>query len=486
MPRKTIERPLVRKIFGRETFQRGYRRAVSVVERRPLASFFTLLALMFLLIIAGNFLRRPAAEPVVKAEPKNIGVYTIGRAPRMTFQGQVEKSASIQIVAQTGGIVQNIYFAEGDTVYQGQWLVSLSSNYQGGNAMTLSRELAQKQNEMVEANYPASKDLIGKQRDVANRSYENTQEMLDITKQSVDSTQDIVNLNSTIIQTLNDTIAALSSNPDTATGSASTILASKQMVSQFLSANLQLNNSLRQARYQTDPDNPPSELAILQRDITLRQLDVQEKSLDLNREISQLQLQLAKVNEALMFPAAPFAATVEKVYVRPGQSVNPGTPLVSLAGTSNRSVKVTVYLSRELAGSVSTLEDSVITVGTKQIKLQPSYVTHEAVQGNLYGVIFTLPDDSYDLSTDKGYVLVEIPVGHADTSAAVPYIPLDAVYRTQSEAYVFIVKDGKAVSKKITLGDVLGRLVTVTDGIGGGDRIILDRNVTAGDAVSVQ
>jgi hypothetical protein len=68
----------------------------------------------------------------------------------------------------------------------------------------------------------------------------------------------------------------------------------------------------------------------------------------------------------------------------------------------------------------------------------------------------------------------------------VPFIPLDAVFQTQDQSYVFVIQGGKAVSKSITTGQVVGGQVEVTSGLENKDQVILDRNVVAGDTVRTQ
>jgi multidrug efflux pump subunit AcrA (membrane-fusion protein) len=86
--------------------------------------------------------------------------------------------------------------------------------------------------------------------------------------------------------------------------------------------------------------------------------------------------------------------------------------------------------------------------------------------------------------TNDGYITVQIPVGMFDTGSAVPFIPIDSVYQTETDTYVFVAKDKKAVTKPIKLGNVIGSFVEVESGLASGDMIILDRSIVGGDPVS--
>jgi multidrug efflux pump subunit AcrA (membrane-fusion protein) len=460
-----------------------YREAVTIIDRRPILSFFSLLSLLFALIIISDILRRPA--PVVKkpVSAKAVQVYNIGQAPKVTLQGQVEKSGVIQITSLVGGVVQNIYVTEGSQVNRGSWLLSLSSNYQGGNAATLSRQLAEAQNKNIEDSYPLQKELIGKQRDLANSVQDNASQLRDIASQSVDDTNNLISLNNDIISSLDSNINNLEAS---SSANADLILSIKELKSQFLSANLQLNNALRNTQYQADDNKPPAEMARLQKDITLSQLDIQEKALDLGREVSKLQLQLAQVNEATMFPSAPFSATVERIFVRVGQAVGPGTPLFTLSAKVDPPLTVNVYTTKDITDRISRIEPCIVNIGNKSLSLYPSYVSREAVQGNLYSIIFDLPQEDYPNVTDKGYVSVQVPVGYANTSAVMPYVPLDAIFQTQEDSFVYVVDNDVAKTRHITLGNVYGQFVQLTSGINAGDLIILDRSVVDGEKVKAE
>ena len=431
--------------------------------------FFLLLVLLF----AGKLLQK-APEDKPKAEVvKSVRVYNIGESPKATFQAKIEKTGVVKIIAQSGGIVQNVSVQEGQKVGRGQQLISLSSNYQGGNAGALQRQIAQTQYQNVLDTYDQQKDLLQKQRDVANATNENNQKLRDISGKSNDETKSLISSNQTLLDGLN---AALSADPTNATIAG--------QVNTLQGAVNQLRGSQRSLEYQASGDNPPAKLGNLQKDITQEQLDVQEKALAMNRELSRLQLSLAYVNEATMYPASPFAGTVQRVYVHPGDFVSPGTLLAVIASPD---VKTTVVLTipRQIAEIISTGDPSELLIGNKKIALIPYYVSSEATDGTLYSVLYDVPPEEQISVANGEYISVNVPVGTTQTSAAAPFVPIDAVYQTQEDAFVLVVKNNKAETKIVKLGEVFSDYVEVVSGLGSGDRVILDRNVVAGDKVKV-
>lgn len=485
------------RIFGRKIPQisfRGvktrtvssYRRSVTFVDKWPLASFFILLASLLGLIAASHYLNRPKVETVT-ATPvvKEVAVYRIGTAPRITVTAQTQKSGVIQIVALTNGVIDRLYHKEGDGVRKGDLLVGMSTNYQGGNVLSLQRALAQKQYEGVAKTYPLQKELIEKQRDQAEETDENSDRLREITAQSISETQDLITLNEDILRILDENIKTLQQN---SAANAALILAAKQQKSQFLAATNQSRQALRNAQYESNPDNPPAQLSNITKEIALKQLDIQQKQLEVNKDVSHLQLQIAQVNEGLMFPVAPFSGIVERVFVKEKEVVTPGTPLMVFSQTKEEDpISAVAFVPREIAQKVSRLEPSTLHIGDNfSFQTNPSFISTEAVEGTLYAIYFPIPDEYNAAVVNKGLITVDIPIGYPDALVSVPYVPLDAVYQTREKAYIFIDKNGFAASREISLGEVFGQFVEVTGGINRGDAIIVDRNVIEGDIVKAK
>lgn len=464
-----------------------YKRTVLTINRRPLFSFFTILIVLLLLIILGNFLRRPAvvekkATPVVKT----VEVYHIGAAPRVRLQAQIEKSGVITITSLTAGVVQELHVKQGDYAPKGTTLVSLSTTYQGGNIPTLQKQLAGRQLQNVNDTYNTQKDLIQKQRELAEKQNTNASDLRTIQAKSIDETKSLISLNNDILSTLDKNLATLNSTNVGGTNDSS-ILAIKELQSSFKSANNSLNAQLRTTEYNTSNSNAPAQIADLQKDITLKQLEIQEKALALNREVARLQFQIAKVTEQTMFPAAPINAMVDRVLVKVGQAVQPGTPLVMLSqGEVEDPIIAIAYAPNEIARNVSFIEPSTLYINRFTYDTYPAYVSQDAVQGKLYGIYFDVPENYYSFLTEKGYIEVDVPVGYYQTGAAIPFIPIDAIYQTKSQAYVYVVSKGKAKSRLVTLGPVFGSFVHVESGLSEGDIVIVNRTVIDGDPVQVR
>ncbi len=455
------------------------KKIAAFIQKKPYTSFLFVLFVFLVLMVIGNLLfsPKPSTEQSTSAV-KKVAIYKLGSAPTVSFQGKVEKSGVVKIIAQTSGIINSINVYEGEQVSKGQNLISLSSNYSGGNTLALAAQIAQKQYQNAKDTYSTQGDIIGRQKDIANKNHDNALVLQQIASQSLIETQGLSDLNKSIVQSLQQQLAI-----DRAAGSSqSTITGENEVLSQFQSALNGVNASLRNLQLQTT-GQLPADITDQQYQITLRQLDIQRKALDLNLDISNLQYQIALTNEANMFPSTPFDGTVDRVFVKVGDNVSPGTVLASISG-NNQHVEIVVNVPENIAKQVSTFEPSTLFIGDKQIKMVPYYVSKDATNATLYSVIFQL-DNSFTTSlTDSDFINVNLAIGTADTTNEVPFIPLDSIVQTQEESFVYVLENGVAKVKIITLGQIQGNYVEVLSGLPKNAQIILDRNVIEGDKVA--
>jgi multidrug efflux pump subunit AcrA (membrane-fusion protein) len=464
-----------------------YKRITRTILTYPERSFFGVLGVLFLFIIVGSFLSKPKiAKTTTEVTPKQIRVYSIGSAPRIQVAGQVETSGVVKIVAQSGGIVQKVYTQAGSKISQGDWIAWLSTNYQGGTIPTTTREIAQKNYDFVTANYDAQNDIISRQRSVADSAQSQAADMRTITNNSISDTQGLVSLNQDIVNTLKSQVDSLVS-----TGASDTlILQARQGLAGAQAGLNSLKVALSNAQYQASADNAPAHLANAQHDLAIAQLDLQKKSLDLNRELAQLNLNVAQISESLMYPSSPVSGTVERVYVLPGQNVSAGAVLATITANTRAST-VVAMLPEGTAKNISRLEKSKIIVGTTSIDVYPRYISTQPTDGSLYSVIYSIPPEFENVMANGSSVIVELPIGSAESTSAVPYVPLDAIYQTQSESYVYIASPSasrvlEAKSKKVHLGSVYGQYVEVDSGLAPNDQVITTRNVVEGDVLTLE
>jgi multidrug efflux pump subunit AcrA (membrane-fusion protein) len=464
--------------------RKRYEQVTYFIRRRPFLSFLLALLLLFALIAASNLLT-PKKEEVAKPETiKNVEIYNIGTTPKITLQAKVEKDGVIKITALTGGVVQSINVKEGDIVERGTTLVNLSANYQGGNAASIQTQIAQKQYQNTKDSLAVQKDTIRLQREIAEKTDANADQLRDITDDSLQETRDLISSNEGLLDTLSDnqeTLEALPQTPEVT----QQILALRAQRIQLQSGLNQLRQGLRQSEFQSAGDRPPAQLSDVSRELTLKNLDVQNRALDLGLEVARLQVLASQINESLYFPTSPFAAKIQRINIKVGQAVSPGTPLFTISAVEDP-INAIVNLPHNLAASVSTAEPSVLRFGDSEIELLPRFVSTEATDGTLYAVIYTIPDLYSPELTEGGYVSVEIPVSSPVSSSEVPFVPIDSVYQSTDKSFVFLANGEKVESREVELGVVFGRFVQIKNGLESGDKVIINRNVLAGDKIRIQ
>ena len=455
-----------------------YKRGVKLIQKKPFTSFFITLGIFLFILILGSVISSFQKKESQKvASIKSVKTYTIGKIPTVTLQAQVKENGLVQIIAQTAGIVDTIHVSEGDSVKDGQWLISLATNYQGGNAQALQAQLAGAVLKNNKESYDTQKEIIAKQKDVTTTSSDNTEQLRQISIKSLQDTRNLISLNQEALDSLVgqiDTVKTSNPNDPLLTG----LLAQKLQLQSGLD---QLQAAERSYDYQTNDTKPPTTISNTQKDIALKQLDLQEKALDLNKKVSGIQYNLALVQEGIMHPSAPFAGTVARIHVQIGQSVSSGDVVATIV-SSDVNTSAILRAPAQIAHSISRVEPSIFTIKNKTYSIVPSYVSTVATDGQLYSIIYNFPDDS-TIGTDGEYIPVVVPVGYTQTTSITPFIPIDSVYESQNDSTLYLMKNNKALARKVTLGDVYGEYVEVTQGLYDNDIVILDRNVVAGDSV---
>jgi hypothetical protein len=62
---------------------------------------------------------------------------------------------------------------------------------------------------------------------------------------------------------------------------------------------------------------------------------------------------------------------------------------------------------------------------------------------------------------------------------------MEAVYLGAQEATVLIVQDGKAITRPVVVGNLLGDYVSIVSGLKPNDQIIINRTIVNGEQVEV-
>jgi multidrug efflux pump subunit AcrA (membrane-fusion protein) len=452
------------------------------IKKHPLPSFYASLTLLLAVIALVSYLGRPAAvAPATEAPPKLVSIYPIGTPAYLTTTATVEKGGQVTIAAQTAGIVTSLPITTGQSVANGQRLLTISTTYSGGNLASQQLALAKSQLDFQTETAPIQQGLIDAQKAIAETTADNAEELRLIAAGSLDATRNQLSATQSIIDSLDKTISDL----ENTTGQETEILltSTKQLRNQFLGAKNQLQTALNQTEYQTGTDNPPQELTRLAREVTLKQLDIQSRSLTLNQEVAKLNHRLAALTASLNYPAAPFSGIIEAVYVRYGQAVTPGTPLVTISGSGGSS-HLLAAVPPEITRKLNQMDQAIIIINDQEYPLTLSHIS-SPLSDRLNRLTFSLPPNLLALVNDRETLLIKVPLGYPQTQASLPIIPVDSVHQTQESAYVFVLKNDRAHIQAVELGRVLGDQVEILSGLITGDLVIKERNISQDDLVTI-
>jgi multidrug efflux pump subunit AcrA (membrane-fusion protein) len=478
------------KIFNtvKDKFSTSRKWFTGQIARRPFGSFLAALTIFVGLLAASSAITKPKVDSTMEQKPiVEVSTFKLGTSPKVQLQAQLKNQGVITIQAQTSGVVQQINKKEGDKVSKGTQILWISSNYNGGTISTTQRQLAQTNYEFNKDNIELNKNAIANQRDLASRNRDNTEELRKITEKSVQETRDLISLNNELLTNIDAQITQLQNNNSRTPTEEAQLATLKGQKAQLSSGVNQLNSGLRSTEYQINKDNNPTRLADLQRDLTNKQLDLQEKALNLQLEVSRLNYTTAQISESFNHPSSPYAGTIERINVVPGQLVNPGETLVTITA-NNKAAYAESFVPQNIATQISKTSPTTLYIEGKTVEILPSYVSTQPTSSSLYSLKYQIPEEYITSITNNAYIKIDVPIQTPVNTTAVPFVPLDSIYQTQDGAYVYVTKINQenkqvASTQKIKLGQVVGNYVEVLEGLQANDQIILDRNVLEGDEI---
>jgi len=166
---------------------------------------------------------------------------------------------------------------------------------------------------------------------------------------------------------------------------------------------------------------------------------------------------------------APYAGVVSKRLVEVGESVSPGTPLMS--GLSLQFLRVSINVPQSLVDSVRRIRKAAVYFDGRRIEATKITIFPEAASpSNTFRARLDLPESALDLYPGM-YVKVGLVVGDAERLL----VPVSAlVVRSEVTAvYVFDPTQGTSL-RYIRVGHRFADRVEVLSGLTAGDQIALD------------
>ncbi|HYD35687.1 MAG TPA: HlyD family efflux transporter periplasmic adaptor subunit [Vitreimonas sp.] len=456
--------------------------------RAALTSFFHRFGLVIVVVLAivfaqglvlARYFQKP--EPVVttsEVPPRKVNALRFG-STEISEQavGTVKNLSSITLVAQTAGPVGQVKVAEGKTVKKGTLLLNQTSAYGAGSAATVQRQIAGKNYELAQETLKNTVEVVSKNRELADKNRDNTEELRKITEKSIDEIKSILTTTDQVISKIESDIAT----EQASTNNATTIQSLRQSLITYRGIQNSNRSGLRSAEYAVATGNPPTKIADITKDLVYKTTELQLKQAQINQEVSALSLQLAKINEASTRVVAPFSGTIEKVYVNPGQYVTPGTPVAKIKGDANLSLQISV--AGAVASRIDAQQDLIVVLNDREFVVPITHVSSTPINGQLFEVLAVLPAEYQEFIPEESAVAVTLPLYTQTLIEGNSFLPLDAIFVTNNGSYVLVAENGRAVKKVIETGEIVGSTVEIKTGPLPNDIVILDRRVLEGEAV---
>lgn len=428
-------------------------------------------------LTASQFTKAQPETPEVVIETREVDVLDLSQNQlNQSATGVVKNLNSITLVAQSAGPVAYVNMREGAYVKPGQLILSQESSYSGGNTAVVQRQIAAKNLELAQASLDNTVEVVSTNRELADKNRDNTEELRRITDQSIGETENLLDLLNRQIEDLNQEIANETDED--------TILALEAQLIPLKAQANQIQQSLRNLHYSVNTDKPQTQLANLNRELVYETTELQLKSAEINRDIAALSLQSAKIAESQTRVVAPFAGTIEKIYVEPGTYVTPGTNVAKITGEPQLCLVTTV--SGSLARQIDQTGNLSFDLNGNNYTVAISHVTSTPVSGNLYEVLATLPDWMASLIYENQAIEISLPLALNQSTPETNFIPVDAVFVSNTSRFVYVLDQGRAVKRIVETGRIVGSSIEIESGLTTDDTVILDRSINENDQVAVR
>lgn len=458
-----------RPYFTKKSFQSAQEKVRFFIHRYAVILIFGSL-LVFVGLVVAAIVLKPEPEVAVEPDvaPLEVSVVRFGDGEiSEDTVGRIENKNSLQLVAQSSGPVKSIAVTEGEQVWRGTVLLSQESAYAAGNSAYLQSQIAQENYTLADETLKNTVESVAKTREQADKSRDNTEELRQLSEDAVDDTKSFITTLETQVSQLQEQIDAAGTTSDKTTLRAS-----------LLSAQSLLNSnraSLRQLEYEVDTDNPPTSLANIAKDLVYKATEIQLKSAEIQKNIAGLNLKMAQIAAAATQVRSPIEGTVERVFVNEGDYVTPGTPVAVVTGQPK--LLLSIGVSGSLAQRVDIDQPLVATIAQQEIALPIAHVSSAPTQGQLYEVLALIPEGMENRVFENESIQVQLPLYSLSLTGGNYYLPLDSIFITNTDTFVYLEESGVAVKKSVEIGEIQGSSVEILSGISPGEVVILDRRV---------
>jgi RND family efflux transporter MFP subunit len=166
---------------------------------------------------------------------------------------------------------------------------------------------------------------------------------------------------------------------------------------------------------------------------------------------------------------APYAGVVTKRLIQVGETVSPGTPLMS--GLSLQYLRVNVDVPQSIVDQVRRIKRAVVYIGERRIEATRVTVFSEAESpSGTFRARLELPENATDL-----YPGMFVKAGFVTGEAVRLLVPESSLVERSEVAAVYVVDpNGRASMRQVRVGERFGSAVEILSGLVSGERVALD------------
>lgn len=218
--------------------------------------------------------------------------------------------------------------------------------------------------------------------------------------------------------------------------------------------------------------------------IARKQVSLQKRASEFGLDSAKLEAARASAAAAVFTTVAPFTGTVQELSVRVGDRVSAGQRIGVLKAEDNATKspsQVVAYVGADRAAHINVTAQAIAQIDGRAVSFDIVHIAKAPSRGGAYAVTMTIPSAEVESFADGSFVQVELPLDASEDFI----IPLDTVRYGSDGAEVYVIEEGVAVVKNLTLGDVVGSFVIVKEGLSEQAQIIVDRTVAEGESVRI-
>jgi len=166
---------------------------------------------------------------------------------------------------------------------------------------------------------------------------------------------------------------------------------------------------------------------------------------------------------------APYAGVVTKRLVEVGETVGPGTPLMS--GLSLQYLRVSVDVPQSILDEVRRIKKAVVYVGGRRVEATKVTVFPEgSTPSNTFRARLDLPENAADL-----YPGMFVEAGFVTGESKRLLVPAEALIERSEVTAIYVLDSrGQPSMRQVRVGDSFGKDVEILSGLEPGERVALD------------